>query len=186
MKLVRIDRIAPGGAALDLHPRMTVVADAPPELRRRLVEVFRSFSQDSEPGHPGLLEVSGVRLTLDRATLDQLQLDPLVDPVLRFGASGPIDPVTMAETPTDVLLKRLQARERDPEHPHLVPDADYLRELNEAYHHFFFHYNATSLLVVEGSQFRPQDDDEALDDLVKQIKTMGRGTRYYVPRTGLR
>jgi hypothetical protein len=41
-------------------------------------------------------------------------------------------------------------------------------------------------LVVEGSQFRPQDDDEALDDLVKQIKTMGRGTRYYVPRTGLR
>jgi hypothetical protein len=61
-----------------------------------------------------------------------------------------------------------------------------LRELNEAYHHFFFHYTATSLLVVEGSQFRPQDDDNALDDLVKQIKTMGRGTRYYVPRTGLR
>ena len=47
-------------------------------------------------------------------------------------------------------------------------------------------YTATSLLVVEGSEFRPQDDDEALDDLVKQIKTMGRGTRYYVPRTRLR
>ena len=58
-----------------------------------------------------------------------------------------------------------------------MPDEDYLRELNEAYHHFFFHYTATSLLVVEGSEFRPQDDDEALDDLVKQIKTMGRGTR---------
>ena len=84
------------------------------------------------------------------------------------------------------LIKRLQAREPDPERPSLVPDAEYLRELNEAYHHFFFHYTATSLLVVEGSQFRPQDDDEALDDLVKQIKTMGRGTRYYVPRTGLR
>jgi deoxyadenosine/deoxycytidine kinase len=67
-----------------------------------------------------------------------------------------------------------------------MPDENYLRELNEAYHHFFFHYTTTSLLVVEGSQFRPQDDDEALDDLVKQIKTMGRGTRYYVPRTGLR
>jgi len=55
--------------------------------------------------------------------------------------------------------------------------------LNEAYHHFFFHYSTTSLLVIESSQFRPQDDDEALDDLVKQIKTMRRGTRYYVPRT---
>jgi deoxyadenosine/deoxycytidine kinase len=82
-----------------------------------------------------------------------------------------------------VLLKRLQARELDPEARPLVPDEDYLRELNEAYNHFFFHYTATSLLVVEGSQFRPQDDDEALDDLVKQIKNMGRGTRYYVPRT---
>jgi deoxyadenosine/deoxycytidine kinase len=82
-----------------------------------------------------------------------------------------------------VLLKRLQARQHDPERAFPMPDEDYLRELNEAYHHFFFHYNATSLLVVEGSQFRPQDDDEALDDLVKQIKTMRRGTRYYVPRT---
>jgi deoxyadenosine/deoxycytidine kinase len=93
------------------------------------------------------------------------------------------DLVIYLQTPTDVLQKRLQARERDPERPALRPDETYLRELNEAYNHFFFHYSATSLLVVEGSQFRPQDDDEALDDLVKQIKTMGRGTRYYVPRT---
>ena len=35
----------------------------------------------------------------------------------------------------------------------LQPDDEYLRELNEAYHHFFFHYNATPLLVVETSQF---------------------------------
>jgi deoxyadenosine/deoxycytidine kinase len=96
------------------------------------------------------------------------------------------DLVIYVQTPSDVLLKRLQARESDLERPPLLPDPDYLRELNEAYHHFFFHYTATSLLVVEGSEFRPQDDDEALDDLVKQIKTMGRGTRYYVPRTRLR
>jgi deoxyguanosine kinase len=93
------------------------------------------------------------------------------------------DLVVYLQTPTDVLLNRLQARERDPDRPALRPDGTYLRELNEAYNHFFFHYSVTSLLVVEGSQFRPQDDDEALDDLVKQIKTMGRGTRYYVPRT---
>ena len=33
------------------------------------------------------------------------------------------------------------------------PDPEYLRELNEAYHHFFFHYDTTPLLVVETSQF---------------------------------
>ena len=96
------------------------------------------------------------------------------------------DLVIYLQTPSDVLLERLQAPRPRSDRPNLTPDANYLRELNEAYHHFFFHYSATSLLVVEGSQFRPQDDDEALDDLVKQIRTMGRGTRYYVPRTGLR
>jgi len=94
------------------------------------------------------------------------------------------DLVIYLQAPTEVLLRRLRARERDPEQPFLIPDEDYLRELNEAYHHFFFHYSATSLLVIESSEFRPQDDDDALDALVKQIKTMGRGTRYYVPRTG--
>ncbi len=93
------------------------------------------------------------------------------------------DLVIYLQAPTDVLLKRLRSREKDPERSALLPDEQYLRELNEAYHHFFFHYSTTSLLVIESSQFRPQDDDEALDDLVKQIKTMGRGTRYYVPRT---
>ena len=94
------------------------------------------------------------------------------------------DLVIYLQAPTEVLIKRLRGREHDPERPFLDPDEEYVRELNEAYHHFFFHYSATSLLVIESSQFRPQDDDEALDALVKQIKTMGRGTRYYVPRTG--
>ena len=98
----------------------------------------------------------------------------------------PPDLVIYLQAPTDVLLRRVHSRRMDEEAVALQPDDDYLRELNEAYHHFFFHYTATSLLVVEGSQFRPQDDDAALDVLVKQIKTMGRGTRYYVPRTGLR
>jgi deoxyadenosine/deoxycytidine kinase len=63
------------------------------------------------------------------------------------------------------------------------PDPDYLRELNEAYHHFFFHYNSTPLLVVETSELDADISDEALDDLMKQIRGAGPGTRYYVPRT---
>ena len=62
------------------------------------------------------------------------------------------DLVIYLQTPTDVLRKRLREREQaNPELPHL--DDEYLRELNEAYNHFFFHYNATPLLVVETSQF---------------------------------
>ena len=62
-----------------------------------------------------------------------------------------------------------------------MPDEEYLGELNEAYNHFFFHYTATPLLVVETSEF--DLGETALDDLVKQLEGMGRGTRYYVPRT---
>jgi deoxyguanosine kinase len=93
------------------------------------------------------------------------------------------DLVVYLQTPTDVLLRRLRAHPADPETASFDPDPDYLKELNEAYHHFFFHYNATPLLVVETSQFDSDASEDALDDLVRQIKTMGAGTRYYVPRT---
>ena len=62
------------------------------------------------------------------------------------------------------------------------PDPEYIREVNEAYQHFFFHYTATPLLVVDTSDFDPESDDAALDELVKQIKDMGKGTRYFVAR----
>jgi deoxyguanosine kinase len=92
------------------------------------------------------------------------------------------DLVIYLQTPTDVLGRRLRDRARvQPDSA--APDEEYVREVNEAYNHFFFHYNATPLLVVETSQFDLSWGDEALDDLVKQLRGMGRGTRYYVPRT---
>jgi deoxyguanosine kinase len=96
---------------------------------------------------------------------------------------APPDLVIYLQTPTDVLLRRIHTRLHEPETVALQPDDEYVREMNEAYHHFFFHYNATPLLVVETSQFDSETSDEALDDLVKQIRGMGPGTRYYVPRT---
>ncbi len=91
---------------------------------------------------------------------------------------APPDLVIYLQAPTDVLRRRLKARPRD-ERPF---DAAYLRDLNEAYNHFFFHYAATPLLVVETSHTDLSWGDEALEDLVKQIRGMGAGTRYYVPR----
>ncbi len=87
------------------------------------------------------------------------------------------DLVIYLQAPTDVLRRRLADR---PDAAAL--DADYLRELNDAYTHFFFHYTATPLLVVETSQLDLAWHDDTLDDLVKQIRGMGGGTRYYVPR----
>jgi deoxyadenosine/deoxycytidine kinase len=95
----------------------------------------------------------------------------------------PPDLVIYLQAPTDVLVRRLRERAKDPEREALDPDPDYMRELNEAYQHFFFHYGATPLLVVETSQLGVDASDEAVDDLIRQIRTMNRGTRYYVPRT---
>ena len=92
------------------------------------------------------------------------------------------DLVIYLQAPTDVLVRRLRERARNAERDGLDPDPDYLRELNEAYQHFFFHYSATPLLVVETSQLDVDASDEAVDDLIRQIRTMNRGTRYYVPR----
>ena len=99
----------------------------------------------------------------------------------------PPDLVIYLQAPTELLMKRLRERENDPDRALMdnalpLPDPDYVRELNEAYQHFFFHYTATPLLVVETSEFDPESDDAALEELVKQIRSMGKGTRYYVAR----
>ena len=91
------------------------------------------------------------------------------------------DLVIYLQAPTDVLIRRM--RERDSASHVVEPSTSYLRELNEAYQHFFFHYTATPLLVVDTSHADFAASDQALEDLLRQIRTMGRGTMYYVPRT---
>jgi deoxyguanosine kinase len=93
------------------------------------------------------------------------------------------DLVIYLQAPSDVLARRRRARAKDAIIVGPEPSDGYLRELNEAYQHFFFHYAGTPLLVVETSQVELESSDEALDDLIRQLRTMGRGTRYYVPRT---
>ena len=91
------------------------------------------------------------------------------------------DLVVYLQAPTDELLRRLREREREDDMPD--PSPQYVREVNEAYQHFFFHYSATPLLVVETSQVKLDVSDEAVDDLIRQIRSLNAGTRYYVPRT---
>jgi deoxyguanosine kinase len=93
------------------------------------------------------------------------------------------DLVIYLQAPTDLLKRLLRERLKHPAAGQPQPSEEYLAELNEAYNHFFFHYAATPLLVVEASHLDLTWGEAAVDDLLKQVKTMGKGTRYYVPRT---
>jgi hypothetical protein len=87
MRVVRIDQLAPGGAALEVHPRLTLLRGASPELRRRLLSSVRALCGDGDVAESGVLEVSGVQLSLDPATVAQLAIEPGIDPVLLLGGA---------------------------------------------------------------------------------------------------
>jgi deoxyguanosine kinase len=89
------------------------------------------------------------------------------------------DLVIYLQAPTEVLMKRIRTRGR-PEETRL--SEEYLAEVNRAYNYYFFHYGQTPLLVVNTADVDFEKRAEDVDDLVKQIKSMGKGTQYYVPR----
>jgi len=102
---------------------------------------------------------------------------------LLLGDVVPPDLVIYLQIPTDMLRRRIRSRDREyRENGETPPDADYLGELNDAYTHFFFHYVSTPLLVVETSHVDLEWGDTALSDLLKQVRGMDHGTRYYVSR----
>ena len=88
------------------------------------------------------------------------------------------DLVVYLQAPTEVLLKRIRARGR-PEEAHL--SEEYLAEVNRAYNHYFFHYTQTPLLVVNTADVNFARSDQDVDDLLRQVRSMGKGTQYYVP-----
>ncbi len=88
------------------------------------------------------------------------------------------DLVIYLQASTDVLLERIRLRARDYERE---IDPRYVEEINQAYNHYFFHYNDTPLLVIKTTEIDFVQSQADLDDLIKQIRQMKRGTQYYVP-----
>jgi deoxyadenosine/deoxycytidine kinase len=89
------------------------------------------------------------------------------------------DLVVYLQAPTEVLMKRIRTRGR-PEESRL--SEEYLAEVNRAYNHYFFHYGQTPLLVVNTTDVDLMKNADDLDDLIRQVRSMGKGTQYYVPR----
>lgn len=89
------------------------------------------------------------------------------------------DLVIYLQASLDVLIQRIKKRNVDFE-KHIT--RDYLRELMQAYNYFFFHYKLSSLLVINTSDIDFVENPQDMQDLVQMIRTMGKGTKYYVPQ----
>ena len=91
------------------------------------------------------------------------------------------DVVVYLQANPDTLLERIARRGRPYEKD---MEREYLRQLNEAYNHFFFHYVEAPLLVVNtnGIDFVNNPDD--FEDLEKRIVSHRQGTVYYAPIEG--
>jgi len=88
------------------------------------------------------------------------------------------DLVVFLQAHTDALLDRITGRGR-PYEKEIRPE--YLRNLNEAYNRFFFHYDESPLLVVQTSDIDFVHNQADLADLIDQIKQMKKGREYYHP-----
>jgi deoxyadenosine/deoxycytidine kinase len=89
------------------------------------------------------------------------------------------DLVIFLQADTETLVHRIGVRGK---HYEREIERKYLDGLNAAYTHFFFHYSATPLLVVNTSDIDFVKRPEDFEDLVRAIQDARAGTRYYVPR----
>jgi deoxyguanosine kinase len=98
---------------------------------------------------------------------------------LLIGQISSPDLVIFLQAKPDVLLHRIKSRN--------IPyekeiDIEYLKTLIEAYNHYFFHYDQTPLLVVDTSEIDFVNRKEDLNQLLREIKQMKKGTWYFIPK----
>lgn len=114
------------------------------------------------------------RLTLDD---DELALYQQIFDSLRPQSPVP-DLVIYLQAQPDTLVERVRRRG-------IPMEADisetYLRGLVEAYSRFFYHYEASPLLIINTEHLNPVDDDEDFAMLVRQLVEM-RGRRVFFSR----
>lgn len=88
------------------------------------------------------------------------------------------DLVIFLQANPEVLLHRIKSRnityEREIE-------LDYLKRLTETYNDYFFHYEQSPLLVVNTSEIDFVKRKEDLEQLLREIKQMKKGTWYFTP-----
>src|SRR2546421_10700664 len=113
------------------------------------------------------LNLSERELALYERLIGWLELDVMKPDIVVYLQASP-----------DVLMERIGRRGRPFEKD---MEREYIRQLNEAYNHFFFHYIDAPLLVVNtnGIDFVNNPDD--FEDLQGRILSHRQGTIYYAP-----
>jgi deoxyguanosine kinase len=88
------------------------------------------------------------------------------------------DVVVYLQASPDTLMERIGRRARPYEKE---MEREYIKQLNEAYNHFFFHYAEVPLLVVNTNAIDFVNNPDDFEDLQKRILAHGQGTVYYAP-----
>lgn len=91
----------------------------------------------------------------------------------------PPDIVVYLQARTEVLVGRIRKRGRPFE---AAIDPDYLDALSDAYNHFFMHYSAAPVLIVNTERLDFVANQDDFEELLKEIQSTGSGRRFYSPR----
>ena len=88
------------------------------------------------------------------------------------------DLVIYLQAPIDILRKRL--RRKNVANERAISD-EYMEEVVKAYEHFFFHYSASDLLVVNTAELDFVEHSEDLQVLLRRVSEPIKGTQYFLP-----
>ena len=91
------------------------------------------------------------------------------------------DLVIYLQASPEVLKKRLLRKNAPGE---TAISEDYIEEVHKAYEHFFFHYSASDLLVVNTNDIDFVDRHDDLKELLRRLNEPIKGTQYYLPLGG--
>ena len=86
------------------------------------------------------------------------------------------DVVIYLQASTDVLMERIHKRGRPFERN--MP-REYIETLNQAYNHFFFHYDDSPLIIVNTDSLDLPRSEDDIQKLLEMIETHTKGTIYY-------
>jgi deoxyadenosine/deoxycytidine kinase len=114
------------------------------------------------------------RLNLDD---EELKLYEQVYQHLTLDAPRP-DLVIYLQAPVEVLTRRVQRRGIGYER---FIQQDYLERIANAYSQFFYHYNASPLLIVNATDINPVESEADYAALVREISRIHSGRHYFNP-----
>jgi deoxyguanosine kinase len=108
---------------------------------------------------------------------DELALYDHVASLLEKSIPSPDLVIYLTASP-EILVGRINKRSRTYEKNF---DGDYLKNLCQAYSKFFFHYNATPLLVINTENVNFATEPDQFEFLIEKIENTTSGTNYLVP-----